>query len=120
MAVPVLFALEDGSTTWLTLHNSIDSDGDLVVADIEDLEFGRLVDLLTAVMKMRHPNTLYRAFAGDRPRYIVRLEDNSILTNTGRFFLPSRWLTINSENVLTFKNSPIIFKPLTELEYTFM
>lgn len=126
MAVPIRFTLEDGSTTWLTLYNLVDDDGDLIVADVEDLTFGMSFDLLTIVMKMRRLNTLYRAFVEHRPGYIVRLEDNSILTSTIQFSLPFRWLAINSENMLAHRaelslgNTPLlIFKHITELEYTF-
>lgn len=121
MAVPIRFTLEDGSTTWLTLHNQVDDDGDLVVRDTEDLKFGMLVDLLTAVMNMPRLNTLYRVFAERRPGYIVRLEDNSILISTSQLFLPSRWLAINSENMLAHRgelslgnNSLLIFKHIID------
>ena len=125
MAVPVLFALKDGSTKAVTVHNVIDDDGDLVVMDVEGLEWAVPINLLSVVIRVQSFNTLYRAFVEHRWSYFIRLKDNSVLISNPSNFITSRWLSINSENVLELRNifSPITeltFTHLTELEYTFM
>lgn len=124
MAVPVLFALEDGSTKAVTVHNVIDNDGDLIVMDVEDLEWGALTDLLSVVIKVRCFNTLYRAFVEHRWAYFIRLEDNSILISKQSCLFAHGWLCVDSENVLKTRliltpSSEITFTHLTDLEYTF-
>ena len=124
MAIPALFAMEDGSTMAVTLDQDFNEDKEI---KIEGTVYTQ--DMFTAVMRIPLVNRLYRIhFNHDTfyEAYLVRLEDNSILVSTGHSRpAVSTWVTIDSENYLSHRpgipmeEGKLIFIHLLELEYTF-
>lgn len=123
MAIPALFAMEDGSTMAVTLDQDFDEDGEIKVKETVCTP-----DIFTAVMRIPAVNRLYKIhFTHDTfcQAYLVRLVDNSILVSTRHSHRAvSTWVTVDSENYLSHRpgypvNGKLIFTHLTELEYTF-
>lgn len=124
MAVPVLFALKDGSTKAVTVHNVIDDDGDLV------LDYIRSKDLFTAVMCIRDrypcPRIVLAEIECSSSAAIIYPtgdENNSVLLmevplSAGRFLTIDAHFVI--DKLIWPNTTSVIFTQFTELEYTFM